>query len=158
MCPALAVNDPAAVADFLAQLPPSAHAGRLFAMGLGMALGTFVVRAWPGNRPHEAWALTLLFGAGAVFDVFRVDHGPALSICTIALVLPCVGWDSVGGHFSATDRRAFNTVLAEMLATTKAIPAKLRVDMCSPYPHQPMAKANTAPRYLKGITMPASSW
>ena len=95
--PRPAVNDPAAVADFLAQLPPSAHAGRLFAMGLGMALGTFVVRRWSGNRPHEAWALTLLFGAGAVFDVFRVDHGPALSICTIALVLPSCWMGLSGG-------------------------------------------------------------
>lgn len=95
--PRPSVNDPAAVADFLAQLPPSAHAGRLFAMGLGMALGTFAVRQWPGNRPHEAWALTLLFGAGAVFDVFRVDHGPALSICTIALVLPCCWMGLRGG-------------------------------------------------------------
>lgn len=91
------VNDAAQVAEFLGALPPLAHAGRLLAMGLGMALGTFVVRRWPGNRPHEAWALTLLFGAGAVFDVFRVDHGPALSICTIALVLPSCWMGLRGG-------------------------------------------------------------
>ena len=83
------VNDPLHVAEFLAQLPPSAHAGRLVAMGLGMALGTMLVRRWPGSRQLDAWALTLLFAAGAIFDVFRVNHGPALSICTIALVLPC---------------------------------------------------------------------
>ncbi len=83
------VNDPAEIAEFLAQLPPAAHSGRLVAMGLGMALGTMVVRRLPGNRPLEAWGLTLLFAAGAIFDVFRVDHGAALSICTVALVLPC---------------------------------------------------------------------
>ena len=83
------VNDATQVSAFLAALPPVAHAGRLLAAGLGMMLGTWMVRRFSRNQPVEAWALTALYAAGAVFDVFRVDHGPALSIATVAMVLPC---------------------------------------------------------------------
>ncbi len=84
-----AVNDALHVSEFLAALPPAAHAGRLLSAGLGMMLGTWMVRRFSSNQPGEAWALTALYAAGAVFDVFRVDHGPALSIATVAMVLPC---------------------------------------------------------------------
>ncbi|MGB0179029.1 MAG: hypothetical protein ACPF8U_03150 [Flavobacteriales bacterium] len=84
-----AVNDALHVSEFLAALPPAAHAGRLLSAGLGMMLGTWVVRRFSRNQPVEAWALTALYATGAVFDVFRVDHGPALSIATVAMVLPC---------------------------------------------------------------------
>ena len=82
-------NDALQVSEFLAALPPAAHAGRLLAAGLGMMLGTWMVRRFSRNQPVEAWALAALYEAGAVFDVFRVDHGPALSIATVAMVLPC---------------------------------------------------------------------
>ena len=82
-------NDALQVSEFLAALPPAAHAGRLLAAGLGMMLGTWMVRRFSRNQPVEAWALASLYEAGAVFDVFRVDHGPALSIATVAMVLPC---------------------------------------------------------------------
>ena len=83
------VNDALHVSEFLAALPPAAHAARLLSAGLGMMLGTWMVRRFSRNQPVEAWALTALFAAGAVIDVFRVDHGPALSIATVAMVLPC---------------------------------------------------------------------
>lgn len=83
------VNDAAQVAEFLGALPPLAHAGRLLAMGLGMMLGTMTVRRCPGGRPLEGWVLTMLFAAGVVMDLCRVDHGPALSIATVAMVFPC---------------------------------------------------------------------
>ena len=54
-----------------------------------MMLGTWMVRRFSRNQPVEAWALAALYEARAVFDVFRVDHGPALSIATVAMVLPC---------------------------------------------------------------------
>ena len=81
-------NDALQVSEFLAALPSAAHAGRLLAAGLGMMLGTWMVRRFSRNQPVEAWDLTALHAAGAVFDVFRVDHGPALSIATVAMVLP----------------------------------------------------------------------
>jgi len=84
-----AVNDALYVSEFLAALPPAAHAGRLFATGLGMVLGTWMVRRLSRHQPVEAWALAVLYAAGAVFDVFRVDHGPALSIAKVTMVLPC---------------------------------------------------------------------
>lgn len=87
--PRPSVNDATQVSAFLAALPPVAHAGRLLAAGLGMMLGTWMVRRFSGNQPVEAWALIALYAAGAIFDVFRVDHGPALSIATVAMVLPC---------------------------------------------------------------------
>lgn len=82
-------NDALQVSEFLAALPPAAHAGRLLAAGLGMMLGTWMVRRFSRNQPVEAWALAALYEAGAVFDVFRVDNGPALSIATVGMVLPC---------------------------------------------------------------------
>ena len=82
-------NDVLQVSEFLAALPPAAHAGRLLAAGLGMMLGTWMVRRFSRNQPVEAWALAAFYEAGVVFDVFRVDHGPALSIATVAMVLPC---------------------------------------------------------------------
>ena len=54
-------------------------------------------------------------------------------------------------------RRNLNTVFAEIDTTTKAIPTRLMVDMDSPNNHHPAISAKTAPRYLKGITIPASS-
>ena len=83
------VNDTLQVSEFLAALPPAAQAGRHLAAGLGMMLGTWMVRRFSRNQPVEAWALAALYEAGAVFDVFRVDHGPALSIATVGMVLPC---------------------------------------------------------------------
>ena len=83
------VNDGSRVSEYLSSLPPSAHGARLLAMGLGIVLGTYLVRRMPGNQPNEAWVLTFLLAAGTVFDVLRVDHGPALSIATVSLVLPC---------------------------------------------------------------------
>jgi len=82
-------NDALQVSEFLAALPSAAHAGRLLAAGLGMMLGTWMVRRFSRHPPVEAWALAALYAADAVFDVFRVDHGPALSIATVAMVLPC---------------------------------------------------------------------
>ena len=82
-------NDALQVSEFLAALPSAAHAGRLLAAELGMMLGTWMVRRFSRNQPVEAWALASLYEAGAVFDVFRADHGPALSIATVAMVLPC---------------------------------------------------------------------
>ncbi len=83
------VNDGRKVSEYLSSLPPLAHGARLLAMGLGIVLGTYLVRRMPGNLPNEAWVLTFLLAAGTVFDVLRVDHGPALSIATVSLVLPC---------------------------------------------------------------------
>jgi hypothetical protein len=81
-------NDPASLAQFMEALPPLAHAGRLAGLGAGVMLGCGLVRRLNGNRPTEAWALALLFGLGAVADVFRVPHGGALGVATVALILP----------------------------------------------------------------------
>jgi len=81
-------NDPQAVSQFLTALPALAHAGRLVALGAGVMLGCALVRRLSRIRPLEAWALALLFGLGAVADVLRVPHGNALSIATVALILP----------------------------------------------------------------------
>lgn len=86
--PRPSTNDPAAVAQFLTDLPASAHAGRLVALGAGVMVGCALVRRFSQNRPVEAWALALLFGLGAVADVLRVPHGSALSIATVSLILP----------------------------------------------------------------------
>jgi len=86
--PRPSTNDPEAVAQFLNALPASAHAGRLVALGAGVMLGCALVRRLSRIRPVEAWSLALLFGLGAVADVMRVPHGNALSIATVALILP----------------------------------------------------------------------
>ena len=86
--PRPSTNDPTAVAQFLDALPASAHAGRLLALGAGVLLGCALVRRLSRNRPVEAWTLALLFGLGALADVLRVPHGNALSIATVALILP----------------------------------------------------------------------
>ena len=82
------VNDASSLADFLVALPPLAHAGRLLGLGAGVILGVALVRRLPEGRTVEAWALALLFGLGAAADVLRVPHGNALSVCTVALILP----------------------------------------------------------------------
>lgn len=51
-------------------------------------LGCALVRRLSRIRPLEAWALALLFGLGGAADVLRVPHGNALSVCTVALILP----------------------------------------------------------------------
>lgn len=86
--PRPSTNDTAAVTQFLNALPASAHAGRLVALGAGVMLGCALVRRLSRIRPLEAWALALLFGLGGAADVLRVPHGNALSVCTVALILP----------------------------------------------------------------------
>ena len=151
--------DPEALHVFLTQLPWQAHAARLAGHALGLAVATVLLTVNTPRARRDGLAFGALMGLGVAFDMWRVPH-PApwtvLALATTAATLGLSFWCGIANQEDAGRDFDLSHVLVAMHTTTSPMPRRLIEDIVSPYRIHPADNAITAPKYLNGMTMPAS--